>query len=99
MKTALDKFGRIVIPKEIRDDFNLKPGSRIRIEESEQAIILKTVAGEPKLHWKDGVLVFAGAPMGDLDKALEKNRKDKPQVVNLGLLFFEFFPSQSCKPY
>ena len=75
MKTALDNFGRIVIPKEIRDDFNLKPGSRIRIEESEQAIILKTVAGEPKLHWKDGVLVFAGAPMGDLDKALEKHRE------------------------
>ena len=42
METTLDKFGRIVIPKEIRDDFNLKPGSQIRIEESEQAIIIKT---------------------------------------------------------
>ena len=41
METTLDKFGRIVIPKEIRDDFNLKPGSQIRIEESEQTIILK----------------------------------------------------------
>ena len=81
METTLDKFGRIVIPKEIRDDFNLRPGSQIRIEESEQAIILKPVAGEPNLHWKDGVLVFSGAPMGDLDKALEKNRKDR--LINL----------------
>jgi AbrB family looped-hinge helix DNA binding protein len=81
METTLDKFGRIVIPKEIRDDFNLKPGSQIRIEESEQAIILKPVPGEPNLHWKDGVLVFSGTPMGDLDKALEKNRKDR--LINL----------------
>jgi AbrB family looped-hinge helix DNA binding protein len=30
METTLDEFGQIVIPKEIRDDFNLKPGSWIR---------------------------------------------------------------------
>ena len=77
METTLDKFGRIVIPKEIRDDFNLKPGSQIRIEEREQTIILKPVAGEPNLHWKDGVLVFSGTPMEDLDKALEKHRSDR----------------------
>ncbi len=77
METTLDKFGRIVIPKEIRDDFNLKPGSQIRIEEHEQTIILKPVAGEPNLRWKDGVLVFSGTPMEDLDKALEKHRSDR----------------------
>ena len=83
MEATLDKFGRIVIPKEIRDDFNLKPGSLIRIEESEQAIILKPVAGEPNLHWKDGVLVFSGVPMGDLDKALEKHREDRLKNIRV----------------
>ncbi len=76
-------------PKRIRDDFNLKPGSQIRIEEREQAIILKPVAGEPNLHWKDGVLVFSGAPMGDVDKAIEKHRNDrlkKLQIVNENLI-------------
>ena len=77
MGTTLDKFGRIVIPKEIRDDFNLKPGSLIRIEESEQAIILRPVAGDPNLRWKDGVLVFFGAPMGSLNKTLEQHREDR----------------------
>jgi AbrB family looped-hinge helix DNA binding protein len=77
METTLDKFGRIVIPKEIRYDFNLKPGDRIHIEESEQAIILKPVAGEPNLRWKDGVLVFSGTPLVDLDKALEKHRSER----------------------
>ena len=77
MEATIDKFGRIVIPKEIRDDFNLKPGSQIRIEEGEQVIILKPVAGEQNLHWKDGILVFTGVAMGDLAKALERHREDR----------------------
>ena len=81
METTLDKFGRIVIPKEIRDDFNLRPGSQIRIEESDKAIILKPVTGEPNLHCKDGVLVFSGVPMGDLEKALETYREDRLKTI------------------
>jgi len=27
METTLDKFGRIVIPKRVRDDLGLKPGA------------------------------------------------------------------------
>jgi AbrB family looped-hinge helix DNA binding protein len=77
METTLDRFGRIVIPKVIRDDFNLKPGSPIRIEESDQVIILKPIQGEANLHWKDGVLVFSGTPLGDLSKELEKHRQDR----------------------
>jgi len=77
METTLDRFGRIVIPKVIRDDFNLKPGSPIRIEERDQVIILKPIQGEANLHWKDGVLVFSGTPLGDLSKELEKHRQDR----------------------
>ena len=77
METTLDRFGRIVIPKVIRDDFNLKPGSPIRIEESDQVIILKPMQGEANLHWKDGVLVFSGTPLGDLSKELKKHREDR----------------------
>jgi len=81
METTLDRFGRIVIPKEIRDDFNLKPGSQIRIEESDQVIILKPLEGEPNLHRKEGVLVFSGTPLGDLSEALEKHREDRAKSV------------------
>ena len=77
METTLDRFGRIVIPKVIRDDFNLKPGSPIRIEESDRVIILKPLQGEANLHWKDGVLVVSGTPLGDLSKELEKHRQDR----------------------
>lgn len=81
METSLDRFGRIVIPKKIREDFNLKPGSPILIEEGEQAIILKPIHGEPNLHIKDGVLVFTGTPLEDLSDALAKHREERMKSI------------------
>ena len=76
-ETIVDRFGRIVIPKKIRDDFNLRAGSQIRFEETEQGIVLKPVHGEPNLHWKDGVLVFSGSALGDLRDVIEKHREER----------------------
>ncbi len=76
METTLDKFGRIVIPKKVREDFNLKAGTQFSIEESEQAIILKPIHDKPNLILKDGVLVFSGTPTGNLDEALKKHREE-----------------------
>lgn len=77
METMLDRFGRIVIPKKIRDDFNLKPGSQIHIEERDEAIVLKPIHGEPNLISKEGVLVFSGNPIDDLGEALLKHREER----------------------
>ena len=75
METTIDRFGRIVLPKKLRDNFNLAPGSQIHIEESGQEIILKPIHGEPSLRLKEGVLVFSGDPLGDLNNALAKHRE------------------------
>lgn len=77
MQTTIDRFGRIVLPKKLRDDFNLEPGSQIHIEESGQEIILKPIRGEPNLRLKEGVLVFSGIPLGDLSNALAKHREER----------------------
>ncbi len=60
MKTTLDKFGRIVIPKKIREDFNLKPGSPIRIEEGKEEILLTPAEEEPMLVEKRRGISFYG---------------------------------------
>jgi len=77
MDTTIDRFGRIVIPKKIRKDFNLKAGMQLRIEESEQAIILKPIHAEPNLILKEGVLVFSGSPTGNIEEALKKHRMER----------------------
>jgi AbrB family looped-hinge helix DNA binding protein len=81
METTVDKFGRIVIPKKIREDFNLTAGSQIRFEENNRAIILKPVYGEPNLHLKEGVLVFTGTPLDDLSAVLTKHREARMKSV------------------
>ncbi|MCP5007252.1 MAG: AbrB/MazE/SpoVT family DNA-binding domain-containing protein [Planctomycetes bacterium] len=81
MKTTLDKFGRIVIPKKIREDFNLKPGSPIRIEEGKEEILLTPVEEEPTLVEKDGVLVFTGVPTEDIENQVVEIRKQRSQSL------------------
>jgi AbrB family looped-hinge helix DNA binding protein len=81
METSVDRFGRIVIPKKIRDDFNLKAGTPIRIKERDQTIILTPVHGEPNLRVKDGILVFSGKPMEDLSDAVSKHREERVKSI------------------
>jgi AbrB family looped-hinge helix DNA binding protein len=81
METTVDRFGRVVIPKKIRDDHNLGPGTQVRIEEKEDAIILIPVRGEQNLQWKNGVLVYTGVPMGDLVEAVTKHRKERARSL------------------
>lgn len=76
MDTTIDRFGRIVIPQKNRNDFNLKAGTQISIEASEQAIILKPIHAEPNLILKEGVLVFSGSPTGNIEEALKKHRME-----------------------
>ena len=81
METSVDRFGRIVIPKKIREDFNLKAGSRLRIEEGEQEIILKPVQEESGLYVKEGVLVFTGTPLEDLGDAVGRHREERMKSI------------------
>ena len=77
----LDRFGRIVIPKRVRDHLDLRAGSQIRIEETEDGIVLKPIYGEPNLIEKDGVLVFSGAAVGDIEDALRENRTERSSAI------------------
>lgn len=84
MEATLDRFGRIVIPKKIREDFHLQVGSSIRIEEGEGEIVLKPVEGEPNLVKKDGVLVFSGKAVGNVETAIEEHRQERNKLLRGG---------------
>ncbi len=77
METALDRFGRVLIPKKLREELDLQPGTVLRIEESGQKIVLQPVRGEPHLVVKGGVLVFTGSPQGDVSRAVERHRQER----------------------
>ena len=81
METILDRFGRIVIPKKIREDFNLTADTPIQIEENETSIILTPIHGDPNLRMKDGVLVFSCTPLEDLGEALTTHREERLKSI------------------
>ena len=81
MQTVLDKFGRIVIPKKTRDNFGLRPGSPIRIEEGKNEILLKPIEGDPSLIEKEGVLVYTGRAVGDLEAGVDEFRRERSRSL------------------
>ena len=83
METKLDKFGRVVLPKDIRDNLDLKPGQVLKIEKSDDEVILKPLRKESPLHVKDGVLIFSGTATGDIMEAVRLHRKERLKKVAL----------------
>ncbi len=76
METTLDRFGRVVIPKQVRDDLGLKAGAVLQIEDTKEKILLKPVREEPHVVVKKGVLVFSGTANGDIVDAIRSQRED-----------------------
>ncbi len=77
MKAKIDRFGRIVVPKEIRDRHGLVPGSVVEIEDSTEKIVLRLLTDLPGLIEKDGILVFRGRATGDFDSTIRSLRDER----------------------
>ena len=78
-ETTLDRFGRVVIPKQTRDRFGLEPGTALMVDEREDGILLKPAQAEPPLRVKGAVLVFAGAVAGEPVETLRRLREERIQ--------------------
>jgi AbrB family looped-hinge helix DNA binding protein len=84
METTLDKFGRVVIPKRVRDDLGLKPGAVLKIEQADQRILMEPVHEGPHVVVKNGVLVFSGTATGDIVGAIQGNRQARLEKIGSG---------------
>ena len=66
---TIDRAGRIVVPKSLRERFNLVAGTELEIEASGECLRLRKVGAEPALVRKKGILVHRGGERVDLDVA------------------------------
>ncbi|MFW5743322.1 MAG: AbrB/MazE/SpoVT family DNA-binding domain-containing protein [Spirochaetota bacterium] len=67
MTTTIDKGGRVVVPKKLRDQFHLLPGTEVEITADLDGIRVRPRGGEPSLIRKNGFLVHHGLEPADLD--------------------------------
>jgi AbrB family looped-hinge helix DNA binding protein len=85
LQSTVDKFGRVVVPKPVRDRLRLVPGTVLSFEERVGEVVLHPVWDEPSLTYEDGVLVYSGRAAGDLADAVETQRRaraDKLAAMN-----------------
>jgi AbrB family looped-hinge helix DNA binding protein len=85
-RLTLDKAGRVVIPKPLREELHLEPGDSMEIESAGEQITMRPVRGTGPRTKKHGVWVFqTGQPLpaSATDEMLRKIREDR-DITNLG---------------
>jgi AbrB family looped-hinge helix DNA binding protein len=83
-KLTLDKTGRIVLPKPLRDEMELVPGDTLELESSEEEITLRPVRGNVPLRKKHGIWVYrVGEPLTDsvVQKTVGQVRREREEQI------------------
>jgi AbrB family looped-hinge helix DNA binding protein len=82
-RLIIDKAGRVVIPKRLREELHLEAGDALEMETSGEQITLRPVRGTGTLTKEDGVWVFhSGEPLpaSSTDEMLQKIREERDRV-------------------
>lgn len=59
-KITLDKAGRVVIPKSLREHMHLAPGDTLQLEQEGERITLRPVRPQATLKKEHGIWVYQG---------------------------------------
>ena len=81
---TLDKAGRVVIPKALRDELRLAPGDSLALESDGGLLMLRPVRSSSPLRKKRGIWVFHGdrkISAAETDRALESVRQERDREL------------------
>ncbi len=83
MSTTIDRAGRIVIPKSIREAAGLRPGVSLKIELRDGRVEIEPVAPKMRLVRRRGMLVASipGAPKLTVEETNELIRKARDREI------------------
>src|SRR6266446_8537557 len=77
---TLDKAGRVVIPKTLRDELHLEPGDTLELESEGERVTLRPVRSSAPLRKERGIWVFrTGKKISAAitDKVLSESREQR----------------------
>jgi AbrB family looped-hinge helix DNA binding protein len=83
---TIDKAGRVVIPKEIRDELHLEPGDTLAFASEGESVTLRPLHANPPLQKERGVWVFRGGKPLSLEQAnrILRDAREERARRNLG---------------
>ncbi len=79
MTLRIDKAGRVVLPKPVRDRLGLRVDSDLEMVETVDGIVLKRIEDRPSMIKVDGLWVHIGKtpPNFDIDQAIRDDHEDR----------------------
>ena len=81
---TVDKAGRVVLPKPVREELQLAAGDSLELESSEDRIILRPARGHGRMYKKQGVWVFhSGVPLTQdvVDRTVRRVRRARERHI------------------
>ncbi|HKV26248.1 MAG TPA: AbrB/MazE/SpoVT family DNA-binding domain-containing protein [Candidatus Acidoferrum sp.] len=83
-KVSIDKAGRVVLPKSLRDKFRLSPGDDLALDSDDQSITLRPIRAQALLKKELGVWVYQGqsqAPDASIPDLIDRVREERIQEL------------------
>lgn len=82
-EVEIDKAGRIVVPKKIREAQRVRSGDRFQVETTVDGILLRPAYPETRLVEVNGLMVMAGGPPAnyDISELIEEQREERMRFV------------------
>jgi AbrB family looped-hinge helix DNA binding protein len=83
-KLKVDKLGRIVLPKPVRERLQLAPGDQLELEAEDDRITLRPLRGVAPLRKKRGIWVFhSGEPLpaATVQETLDETRRERDRQI------------------
>ena len=80
----IDKAGRLVVPKKVRDELHLVPGTRLTLQQNGQTITLEPESKPRGLYRERGMLVYdTGRPVPpEAVHWLNEDREERADYVS-----------------
>jgi bifunctional DNA-binding transcriptional regulator/antitoxin component of YhaV-PrlF toxin-antitoxin module len=80
MELSIDKFGRFVLPKKLREHLGVGLSLKVEVKETAEGILLKPVRRTSGLMMKDGILIHSGSGENsdhiDWDRLVDDEREE-----------------------
>jgi AbrB family looped-hinge helix DNA binding protein len=83
MELKIDKSGRIVVPKALRERLGFKPDTELEAIEQPDGVLLKRIEERPSMIKLDGLWVHQGIPQqgANWERILEDVREERIESV------------------
>lgn len=74
---TIDESGRVLIPKQVREQLGIKTEAQLSLEIKEGRIILQPISKEAETYYEQGILVVKTERIDNLETIVDELREER----------------------